>query len=89
MATQGTPNLVIANAGVSIGIDSAVRADLDLLARTLAVNNVGLAASFHPFIEPMRQRGSGPLVGTASMAAIRGLPGTAPPAPARPAACAW
>lgn len=75
LAAQGVPDLVVASAGISIGVDSAVRADLDVLARTLAVNNVGLAASFHPFIAPMRQRGSGTLVGIASMAAIRGLPG--------------
>jgi short-subunit dehydrogenase len=36
---------------------------------------VGLAATFHPFIAPMRQRGSGRLVGIASVAGIRGLPG--------------
>ena len=75
LATQGVPDLVVANAGISIGVDSAVRADLDVMARTLAVNTVGLAATFHPFIEPMRRRGSGTLVGIASLAAIRGLPG--------------
>ena len=75
IAEQGLPNVVIANAGVSIGIDTEIRADLDVLADTLAINNVGLAATFHPFLAAMRQRGSGTLVGIASMAAIRGLPG--------------
>lgn len=75
LAEQGLPELVIANAGISVGMDSAERADLDVMARTFAVNNVGLAASFQPFVEPMRQRGSGRLVGIASVAAIRGLPG--------------
>ena len=46
-----------------------------MMARTFAVNNTGMAATFHPFIAPMRQRGSGTLVGIASVAAIRGLPG--------------
>ena len=75
IAAQGVPDVVIANAGVSIGIDTAERADLDVLARTLAINNVGLAATFHPFVSAMTQRGSGRLVGIGSVAAIRGLPG--------------
>ena len=72
---QGVPDVVIANAGVSIGMDSAVRVDLDVLSRTFAINNVGLAATFHAFIDPMARRGSGALVGIGSVAGIRGLPG--------------
>ncbi|MCQ3971620.1 SDR family NAD(P)-dependent oxidoreductase, partial [Klebsiella pneumoniae] len=75
MGAQGVPDVVIANAGISIGVDTAERADLDVLARTFATNNVGLAATFHPFVRPMAQRGSGRLVGIASVAGIRGLPG--------------
>lgn len=77
LAAQGVPDVVVANAGISIGIDTAKRADLEVMARTFAVNNTGMAATFHPFIEPMRRRGSGRLVGIASVAAIRGLPGHA------------
>ncbi|KWT96921.1 Oxidoreductase, short-chain dehydrogenase/reductase family [Variovorax sp. WDL1] len=72
---QGVPDVVVANAGISVGIDTEDRRDLDVLAETLAVNNVGLAATFHPFVAAMRARGSGRLVGIASVAAIRGLPG--------------
>jgi short-subunit dehydrogenase len=72
---QGVPDVVIANAGISVGIDTEDRGDLDVLAETLTVNNVGLAATFHPFVAAMRKRGSGRLVGIASVAAIRGLPG--------------
>ena len=72
---QGVPDAVIANAGISIGMDTACREDLDVMARTFATNNIGLAATFHPFIDPMRSRGSGRLVGIASVAGIRGLPG--------------
>ena len=72
---QGVPDVVIANAGVSIGMDTALFEDLDVMAQTLAINNLGLAATFHPFVEPMRKRGSGRLVGIGSVAAIRGLPG--------------
>ena len=72
---QGLPDVVIANAGISIGIDSAERSDLEVLRATLETNVLGLAATFHPFLRPMRERGSGMLVGVASVAAVRGLPG--------------
>lgn len=72
---QGVPDVVIANAGVSIGMDSRMREDLDVMFQTFATNNIGLAATFHPFIDSMAQRGSGVLVGIASVAGIRGLPG--------------
>lgn len=75
IASQGVPDVVIANAGISIGMDSAVRADLDVMARTFATNNIGVAATFHPFINAMTERGSGALVGIGSVAGIRGLPG--------------
>ena len=75
MAEQGLPDVVIANAGISVGMDTAERADLDVLHDTLATNNIGLAATFHPFLAAMRERRSGRLVGIASVAAIRGLPG--------------
>jgi len=75
LAAQGLPELVIANAGISVGIDTADRADLDVLAQSFAVNTIGIAATFHAFVEPMRERGSGTLVGIASVAGIRGLPG--------------
>ncbi len=75
LQAQGLPDVVIANAGISIGMDSARREDLDVMVRTFAVNNVGLAATFHPFITPMVQRGAGTLVGIASVAGIRGMPG--------------
>lgn len=72
---QGVPDVVIANAGISVGMDTAVRDDLDVMARTFATNNLGLAATFHPFVDAMVQRGSGTLVGIGSVAGIRGLPG--------------
>lgn len=72
---QGVPDVVIASAGFSVGIDTAERADLDRMAHLFAVNTVGLAATFHPFVRAMASRGSGSLVGIASVAGIRGLPG--------------
>ncbi len=75
IAAQGLPDVVIANAGISVGMDTAERADLDVMAETLATNVTGLAATFHPFVAAMRARRRGTLVGVASVAAIRGLPG--------------
>ena len=75
MARQGLPDVVIANAGISIGMDTEQRADLEVMARTFATNTVGMAATFHPFVKAMRERRSGTLVGIASVAGIRGLPG--------------
>lgn len=75
IASQGVPDVVIANAGISVGMDTAVREDLGVMAQTFATNNIGLAATFHPFVEAMVQRGSGALVGIGSVAGIRGLPG--------------
>ncbi len=75
LAAQGVPDVVIANAGISIGVDTSHRSDLDAITETFAVNNVGMAATFHPFISAMLARGSGALVGIGSVAGIRGLPG--------------
>ena len=75
MEAQGVPDVVIANAGISIGMDTAEREDLDVMRATLETNLLGVAATFHPFVAAMRERGSGRLVGVASVAGIRGLPG--------------
>jgi len=75
IAEQGLPDVVIASAGISIGMDTAARGDLDVMRETFAINNTGVAATFHPFLAGMRARASGALVGIASVAAIRGLPG--------------
>ncbi|MFM9878994.1 MAG: SDR family oxidoreductase [Burkholderiaceae bacterium] len=77
---QGLPDVVIANAGISVGMDTAIRADINVMAKIFATNNVGMAATFHPFIEPLLLRyktngRSARFVGIASVAGIRGLPG--------------
>ncbi len=77
LAAQGVPQVVIANAGISIGVDTAEPADLEVTRAILETNLLGLAATFQPFVAPMRERRSGRLVGIASMAAVRGLPGHA------------
>ena len=75
LAAQGAPDVVIANAGISIGMDSAVFQDLEVMRATYETNNIGMAATFQPFIKPMCERRSGTLVGIASVNGIRGLPG--------------
>ena len=75
LSMQGVPDTVIANAGISIGMETAAREDLEVMARVFSTNNVGMAATFHPFVAAMAQRRSGRLAGIASVAGIRGLPG--------------
>ncbi len=75
LAYQGLPDVVIANAGISIGVDLSEPGDLEVMARIVNTNVMGVATTFGPFIAGMRARGSGHLVGMASVAGIRGLPG--------------
>ncbi len=75
MSRQGLPDVVAACAGISVGVDTAQRTDLDVMVSTFATNNIGTAATFHPFLSRMAQRGSGVLVGLASVNGIRGFPG--------------
>lgn len=83
LRSLGVPQVVIANAGISLGMDTAIRDDLAVLQRVLATNVNGLAATFHPFIRPMQTQVTPhpahafTLVGIASVAGIRGLPGHA------------
>lgn len=75
IAELGVPDIVVACAGISVGVDTAEIEDLDVLRATFETHNLGTAATFQPFVTPMRERGYGRLVGVASVAGIRGLPG--------------
>jgi short-subunit dehydrogenase len=75
IAKRGLPDLVIANAGVSHGNLTEVAADVEAFREILETNVLGLVNTFHPFVAAMRDRGSGCLVGIASVAGFRGLPG--------------
>ena len=75
IVSQGLPDVVIASAGISVGIDTAIASDLEVMRATYEINNLGMAATFQPFVAPMRARRSGTLVGIASVGGIRGLPG--------------
>ncbi|MBU1236619.1 MAG: SDR family oxidoreductase [Gammaproteobacteria bacterium] len=75
IAKAGVPDLVIGNAGISVGTVTEEAGDLAAFERVLAVNVTGLFNTFQPFIAPMRTAGFGTLAGIASVAGIRGLPG--------------
>lgn len=75
IATFGVPDVVVANAGVASGFDTAIAGDLAIMKRMLEINLLGVATTFQPFIVPMRARGAGTLVGIASIAGWRGMPG--------------
>lgn len=89
ISRHGTPDVVIANAGISAGTHGGDPADLAVLERILQTNVTGLAATLAPFVEPMRTRGSGTLVGIASVAGFRGLPGSGAYSASKAAAIAW
>jgi short-subunit dehydrogenase len=75
MSRCGTPDIVIANAGVSGGNLTERAEDLETVKSILDTNVLGIAATLQPFIAPMRAAGAGKLVGVASVAGYRGLPG--------------
>lgn len=75
LAAQGLPEVVIANAGISVGFDTAQFEDLEVLRDIHQTNLIGLVATFQPFLGGLRERRSGTLVGIASVAGVRGLPG--------------
>jgi NAD(P)-dependent dehydrogenase (short-subunit alcohol dehydrogenase family) len=76
IARAGVPDLVIANAGVAGGFDTAEPEDLRVMRRMLEINLLGVACSFSPFLPAMQSVGRpAALVGVASVAGWRGLPG--------------
>lgn len=85
----GAPDLVIANAGVSVGTHGDEIRDLDKLRRVLEVNVTGLAATLAAFAPAMRAAGSGTLCGIASVAGFRGLPGAGAYSSSKAAAIRW
>ncbi|HEY2629825.1 MAG TPA: SDR family oxidoreductase [Usitatibacter sp.] len=74
---HGTPDIVIANAGVSFGTLTEYEEDVAAFREILEINVMGMVNTFHPFVAAMRERKSGTLAGIASVAGFRGLPGAA------------
>lgn len=77
---SGGIDVVIANAGISVGTLTSDPADLGAFERVFATNVIATAATFAPFIAAMHaQHRNGRtgmrLVGIGSVAGIRGLPG--------------
>ncbi len=72
----GTPDIVIANAGVSHGTATERSEDLATFEEVLDINVLGMVRTFQPFITAMRLAKRGKLVGVASVAGFRGLPGS-------------
>lgn len=71
----GVPDIVIANAGVSVGTLTEHAEDTDTFQQVVDINVLGAVKTFQPFLLPMRDAGCGTLVGIASVAGFRGLPG--------------
>lgn len=75
MSRAGVPDIVIANAGVSIGTLTRYAEDNDVFRHVMDINVLGMVQTFQPFVEPMREAKRGALAGIASVAGFRGLPG--------------
>jgi len=71
----GVPDIVIANAGVSRGTLTEYTEDIDAFQQVIDINVLGIVKTFQPFLVPMREAKKGTLVGIASVAGFRGLPG--------------
>jgi len=89
IARFGLPDIVIANAGISIGTSGEDIADSAKLHRVLQVNVVGMAASLAAFAPAMKKAGRGILVGISSVAGFRGLPGSGAYSASKAAATTW
>ncbi|MCD6042877.1 MAG: short chain dehydrogenase [Burkholderiales bacterium] len=85
----GVPDLVIANAGISTGTHGDEIPDVEKLRRVLDVNVAGLAATLAAFAPAMKVAGRGTLVGVASVAGFRGIPGSGAYSASKAAAITW
>ena len=85
----GCPDVVIANAGISAGTAAELQEDLDTLQEVIGINLIGLANTVQPFVAHMRIAGIGQLIGIASVAGYRGLPGASAYSASKAAAIAY
>lgn len=72
---EGPVDTVIACAGISVGTLTEEADDFEVFQAILETNLLATVATFEPFIAGMRRAGKGRLVGIASVAGVRGLPG--------------
>ncbi len=89
IARHGAPDVVIANAGISVGTHGDEIRDIAKLERVMAVNVTGMAATLAAFAPAMREAGRGTLCGIASVAGFRGLPGAGAYSASKAAAIGW
>jgi short-subunit dehydrogenase len=75
IARIGCPDVVIANAGVSTGTLTEHAEDIVSFQQVMDINVLGMVKTFQPFVAAMRAARAGTLVGIASVAGFRGLPG--------------
>jgi len=75
IARHGLPDVVIANAGISRGAVTG-HGDLRTFREVMDINYFGMVATFEPFAAAMVAAKRGTLVGIASVASVRGLPGS-------------
>ncbi len=77
----GAPNIVIASAGVSRGTLTELREDIPAFQAIFDINVMGMVHTFQPFIAAMKHAAKlgeiAQLIGVASVAGIRGIPGSA------------
>lgn len=74
-ALHGGADVVIANAGISRGALTGF-GDLEAFRDVMDINYFGMVATFEPFVAKMVEERRGTLVGVASVAGVRGLPGS-------------
>ncbi|MCD8340331.1 MAG: SDR family oxidoreductase [Burkholderiales bacterium] len=72
----GGVDIVIADAGISMGVKTQYYEDLEMFDKVFQTNVLAMATTFHAFLPEMIERKRGTLVGIASVAGIRGLPGS-------------
>jgi len=89
LARFGAPDVVIANAGVSRGVSTGHAEDMPVFRAVLDTNVMGLVHTFHPFLAAMQAARRGVLVGIASVAGFRGLPGSGAYSASKAAAIAY
>ncbi|HEY9210828.1 MAG TPA: SDR family oxidoreductase [Methylotenera sp.] len=89
MQQHGIPDVVIASAGVSSGTLTENQEDIAAFQAVMDINVLGMVHTFQPFIKAMREAGKGQLVGIASVAGIRGLPGAGAYSASKAAAIAY
>ena len=85
----GVPDVVIANAGISVGTLTEYAEDLDAFQQVMDINVLGMVKTFQPFVAAMRTSRHGTLVGIASVAGLRGLPGAGAYSASKAAAIAY